>query len=55
MIFHFAKNVIPQFKYMNSRYSLHIEHFIDMEIFLAIRHEVMFLRDAFAKWEWGAT
>ena len=30
---------------MNFIYSLHIEHFIDMEIFLAIRHEVMFMRD----------
>ena len=27
---------------MNFIYSLHIEHFIDMEISLAIRHEVMF-------------
>ena len=30
---------------MNFTYSLHIEHLIDMEIFLAIRHEVMFMRD----------
>ena len=30
---------------MNFIYSLHIEHFIDMEIFLAIRHEVMFMRE----------
>ena len=40
-----AKNVIQQFKYMNFIYSLHIKHFIGMEIFLAIRHEVMFRRD----------
>ena len=30
---------------MNFIYSLHIEHFIGMEIFLAIRHVVMFMRD----------
>ena len=30
---------------MNFICSLHIEHFIDMEIFLAIRHEVMFMRE----------
>ena len=30
---------------MNFVYSLHIEHFIDMEIFLAIQHKVMFMRD----------
>ena len=30
---------------MNFVYSLQIEHFIDMEIFLAIRHDVMFMRD----------
>ena len=30
---------------MNFIYSLHIEHFIDIEILLAIRHEVMFMRD----------
>ena len=38
----FAKNVISQFKYMNFIYSLHIKHFIEMEIFIAMRHEVMF-------------
>ena len=43
VIFHLLK--ILQFKYMNFTYSLHIEHFIDMEIFLAIRHEVRFLRE----------
>ena len=31
--------------YMNFIYSLHIEQFIEMEIFLAIRHEIMFMRD----------
>ena len=41
----FARNVIPQFKYMNFIYALHIERFINMEIFLVIRHEVMFMRD----------
>ena len=30
---------------MNFIYSLRIEHFIDMEISLALRHEVMFMRD----------
>ena len=30
---------------MNSIYSLHIEHFIGMKIFLDIRHEVMFTHD----------
>ena len=30
---------------MNFICSLHIGHFIDMEIFLAIRHEVMFIRE----------
>ena len=40
-----AENVIPQFKYMNFIYSLHIEHFIDMEIYLTIRYEVMFMSD----------
>ena len=29
---------------MNSIYSLHIEHLIDVKIFLPIRHEVMFMR-----------
>ena len=41
----FAKIVIPQFKYMNFIYSLHISDLIDMEIFLAIRHQVMFMRE----------
>ena len=30
---------------MNFVYSLYIEHFIGMEIFLAIRQEVMFMRE----------
>ena len=30
---------------MNFIYSLDIEHFIDMAILLAIRHEEMFMRD----------
>ena len=30
---------------MNFIYSLHIEYFIDMEIFLATRRELMFMRD----------
>ena len=30
---------------MDFKYSLHIEHFIDIEIFFAIRHEVTFLRE----------
>ena len=41
----FAKIVIPQFKYINFIFSLHIKHVIEMEIFLAIRHEVMFMRE----------
>ena len=43
--FSFTKNVIPQFKYMNFIYSLYTEHLIEMAIFLAIRHEIMFMRD----------
>ena len=34
-------------KYMNLIYSLHIERFIDTEIPLAIRHEVMFMREEY--------
>ena len=30
---------------MNFIYSLYVEHFIDIKIFLAIRHEVMFMCD----------
>ena len=30
---------------MNFIYSLHIEHFINMEIFLATKHKVMFMHD----------
>ena len=45
IIFHLQKNLIPHFKYMNFIYSLHKEHFIDMEIFLAIRDKVMFMRE----------
>ena len=37
---------------MNFISSLHIEHFIDVEIFLAIGHEVMFMRDEdFPAWK----
>ena len=43
-IFHSLK-CYSQFKYMNFIYSIHIEHFIDIEIFLAIWHEVMSMHE----------
>ena len=46
MIFHLIKMLFHNSNnYMNFIYSLHIEHFIDMELFLAIPHEAMFMRD----------
>ena len=46
MIFHLLKMLFPIQIYVFHRYSLHMEHFVDMGIFLEIRHdhEVMFMR-----------
>ena len=50
MIFHllemlFCMHAIQIYQFHIFMRSLHIKHFIDVEIFLAIRQEVMFMRD----------